>query len=84
MRIRGRVPSLITSNSGACKIVQAKRRRSCKRCQGNIEKGSSCAEVNVPSQMGYKKTYCTQCFYEILKKTRSDIDKLATDLGLAT
>ncbi len=81
MRIRGKVPSLLTGNSGACKIVQAKRLRACKRCKGRIEKGNDCVEVNVPSQMGYKKTYCTLCFTDILKKTRSDLDKLAAGLG---
>jgi len=79
MSPKGKVPSLLSGSSGACKIVDAQRRRTCKRCRGDILKDTRCIEVSKPGKMGHK-TYCHGCFAEILEKTQSDLAKLRAEL----
>lgn len=74
---KGKVPTLISGSSGAVKYVQAQRKRSCKRCDGDIISQQSCAEVSVPGG-GFSKieTFCIPCFSEILNKTEEDLANL--------
>jgi len=76
MTPRGKTPSLLGSGAGSSKIVLAKKKRTCKRCYGEILGGNNCIEVAVPGTMGYK-TYCKDCFSNILVQTKNDIAKLS-------
>lgn len=79
MSKKGKVPSLITSSSGNPKMVNAKRKRVCKRCDCPIEGGAVCVEIPQPGTMG-TRTYCTECFKEIICKSREDLDRLEKEL----
>lgn len=72
---RGKTPSLIGGGAGSVKTVTARRKRPCKRCEGDILKDDRCFEVGIPGSMGHK-TYCDTCFQEILAQTEKDLDKL--------
>lgn len=74
---KGRSPSLIGAGLGSPKIIQTPGKRTCKRCDDSIAKGSMVAEVSVPGTMGHK-TFCMSCFGEILAKTQADLNKLTT------
>jgi hypothetical protein len=76
---RGKTPSLIGGAAGACKFVTTKKKRSCKRCDGDILGGTECVEVNVPASMGHK-CYCMKCFEKILNQTQCDLDNLKGQL----
>ena len=83
MAKRGKCPSLIGGGAGASRFLEAKGKRRCKRCGARIEKGMDCVEVAKPGSMGHR-TYCTDCYSEILEQTRRDVKKLEsilTDLG---
>lgn len=77
MAKKGKTPSLIGGGAGACKFETAKRKRTCKRCDGSITGGTDCVEINVPATMGCK-CYCVDCFSEILVQTQSDLNDLVT------
>jgi hypothetical protein len=81
MAKRGKTPSLIGGGAGACKLVTAKHKRTCKRCKGAILGGCGCIEVKIPSTMGYK-CYCTDCFKEILGQTQHDLDSLVEQVSI--
>ena len=72
MAPKGKTPSLIGGGAGHTNFVEAKKLRHCKRCHGDIVKGTRCAEVNVPGTM-YSKTYCMRCYEEILCQTKKDV-----------
>ena len=78
---RGKIPSLITGSSGKPVKVVAKRQRSCGRCSCSISSGSSCFEVpKVGVGFSNKKTYCENCFKEVLKKTKEDLTLLEWEI----
>ena len=80
MSKRGPTPSLIGSNAGAVRIVEALGTRKCKRCDGAISRNLSCIEVAKPGTMGHR-TYCTNCFAEVLEKTRNDVESLREQIA---
>jgi hypothetical protein len=80
MAKRGKTPSLLSSTAGASKFVIAAGRRTCKRCKDAIEKGVDCAEVGISGSFGHR-TYCLDCFSEILDQTRKDLDELEAELA---
>lgn len=73
---KGKTPSLIGSGAGAVHFVQAGKKRPCHRCDGSIEKDTHCIEVRKPGTMGRGKTYCPNCFKEILSQTKTDLAKI--------
>ena len=75
MAKRGKTPSLIGGGAGACKFATALKKRTCKRCGGAIKKGIECVEVNKPGTQGHK-SYCVNCFKEVLAQTQQDLNKL--------
>ncbi len=79
MAKRGRTPSLIGSSAGASKFVIARRERTCRRCGEAIEGGESCVEVGVPGSMGHR-TYCLDCYSDILGETGKQLQKLRAEL----
>ncbi len=79
MAKRGKTPSLVGGGAGASKFVEAKKKRTCSRGECQIKMGEKCIEVNVPGTMG-KKTYCCDCFEEILEQSQGDLDKLKNEL----
>lgn len=80
MAKRGRTPSLIGGGAGASHFVTAKRKRTCHRCDGAIDRDTRCVEVAIPATMGHK-TYCLNCYDEILTQTRADVQGLANELA---
>jgi late competence protein required for DNA uptake (superfamily II DNA/RNA helicase) len=74
MSEKGKTPSLITSMSGNPKIVVAKKKRTCKRCDQDIVNGAKCVEVPQPGTMG-SKTYCCDCAQKMVEKSREDLDR---------
>ncbi len=71
---RGKTPSLITGSSGKPTKALAKRSRSCHRCSLAISLGEVCFEIpKVGGGFASKKTFCTECFKEILTQTKKDI-----------
>ena len=79
MAKRGPSPSLIGGSQGGVTFAEAKRRRTCKRCNGGILKGESCAEISIPGKQGHR-TYCLDCFEQILGKTERDLNNLREEL----
>jgi hypothetical protein len=75
MAPRGKTPSLIGSGAGSSKIVTALGKRTCKRCHAPIPKASKCIEVGVPGSFG-SKTYCKECYSNILEQSKADLAKL--------
>lgn len=79
MAKRGKTPSLIGGGAGISRFVVAKRKRNCKRCDGTIPNGGNCIEVAIPGTMN-SRTYCTNCYKEILVQSRKDLDELEKSL----
>lgn len=78
---RGKTPSLITGSSGKPTKTVAKRRRSCSRCSFVISLGEACFEVpKVGGGFSNRKTFCMNCFKEILVQTKKDIANLEKDI----
>jgi hypothetical protein len=75
----GRTPSLIGSGAGVSKFVTAKRERTCRRCGEAREVGEDCVEVGVPGSMGHR-TYCLDCYGDILGETGKQLQKLRAEL----
>lgn len=75
MTKRGKTPSLIGGAAGKPKFVIAKKKRKCKRCKTEVCQGIKCVEIPIPGSMG-SKTYCMDCFSEIISKSRQDLDQL--------
>jgi hypothetical protein len=82
MSPRGKPPSLISGQAGASKIVVARGKRTCKWCKSEIAKNAKCVEVAIPRSFG-SKTYCPNCFVEILSQSKRDIANLERDLMMA-
>jgi hypothetical protein len=61
-------------------MAKAKRKRTCKRCDKEIEGGTVCVEVPQPGTMG-ARTYCKDCIKEIIQKSRADLDELEKQLN---
>jgi len=79
---RGRTPSLITGSSGKPVKVTAKRSRPCGRCSSSISSGKICFEVpKVGGGFSSKKTFCADCFKEVLTQTKKDLDDLEGHLS---
>ena len=79
MAKRGKTPSLISGNAGTCNFISSPGKRHCKRCDDAIDAGCNCVEVNVPATMGHR-TYCIDCFREMLAKSREDLDDLESQV----
>lgn len=82
MAKRGKTPSLITGSSGKPSAAKAKRKRTCTRCNVDINMGEELFEIpKVGGGFSNKKSYCMSCFGEILDQTQSDLDKLKSSWG---
>jgi len=78
---RGKTPSLITGSSGKPIKTFAKRLRNCLRCSFAISLGGTCFEIpKVGGGFTTKKTFCINCFKEILEQTKKDISILERDI----
>jgi hypothetical protein len=78
MSKRGKTPSLISGKKP--RFVVAKGVRHCKRCDRELSKGTTCIEIPIPGSMGHK-TYCQDCFSEILEQSSQDIKKIKADFS---
>jgi hypothetical protein len=72
---RGKTPSLLSSTAGGSKYLNTPGKRTCKRCKDPIVKGAGCAQVGIAGSFGHK-TYCLDCFGEILTQSRKDLEQL--------
>jgi hypothetical protein len=78
---KGKIPSLISGSSGRPEMASAQRVRKCVRCKTSVAKGNNCFEIPKPGGgFSSKKTFCLECFGNILNQTQIDIDKLKIDL----
>ena len=77
---RGRCPSLISGTHAAPQIEVAAGKRTCKRCDGAIIKGTISIIVPVPGGMG-RKVYCRVCILEIMAQSRKDLDAFEIELN---
>ena len=74
---KGKTPSLITGLSGKPIRVVAKRSRNCSRCSSIICLREKCFEIpRIGGGFSTRKTFCINCFEEILIQTKKDITKL--------
>jgi hypothetical protein len=80
MAPRGKTPSLIGGGAGSSKFVTAIKKRTCKRCDKSIPGGTNCIEVSVPGSFG-SKTYCKDCYSQILGQSKTDLEKLEVELA---
>lgn len=80
MAKRGKTPSLIGGTHGTVKFDESGRSHPCQRCEVDLPKGTLCIRVSKPGQMGNGRTYCRDCFKEVLDKTQKDLDTLLVDL----
>lgn len=83
MAKRGRTPSLIGSTHGTVSFHVAGKKSACRRCKGDISKGTRCVRVTKPGRMGAGTAYCTDCFAEVLDQTQSKLDALRAELQSA-
>lgn len=75
MAKKGKTPSLVSGGAGSIKFETALRKRTCRRCDGDILRGNKCAKVGIPGSFN-SKTYCLSCFEDMIKQSRRDLDKL--------
>lgn len=74
---RGPVPSLIGGTNGRPKKQLVKGKSTCKRCKCELLKGIVCIEIpQVGKGFSSPKRFCSDCFQEILEKTRLDMEEL--------
>jgi len=71
----GPTPSLIGGGAGTSRFVRALKKRTCKRCNSPIAAGTVCIEVAKPGTMGHR-TYCHDCYEEVLDKSQDDLEGL--------
>lgn len=76
----GRTPSLIGGGAGTSKFVMALGKRKCKRCGEPIDEGRRCIEVAVPGSLGHR-TYCLECYSDILSETGKQLQRLQAELS---
>lgn len=76
MAKRGKTPSLIGGTHGSVRFDESGRKHPCKRCGAPLVRGAHCVRVSKPGQMGNGRTYCLDCFNEVLTKTNSDLAEL--------
>jgi len=80
MSKRGKCPSLISGSNGKPRIECAKGKRHCKRCGKDILKGENCSSIPNPRKMNSRTTYCVDCYKEILRKSKVDLESLNAEL----
>lgn len=79
MNKRGKTPSLVCGTAGKPRIVFAKGTRHCKRCETKLIRATKCIEIPIPGSLG-RKTYCCDCFLDMITKSREDLDLLEHEL----
>lgn len=77
---RGPCPSLIGGTHGSPQIEVAAGKRTCKRCGGEILKGSVSIVVPTPGGMG-RRVYCRTCILEVIGQSRKDLDAFELELN---
>ena len=75
MNPKGRCPSLISGTHSSPNKIVAAAKRTCKRCNGVINKGESCFTVTNPRGQDYRN-YCFRCMLEVIQQSRIDLDGL--------
>lgn len=75
MTKKGKAPTLISGIKGKPRIVVAKGKRHCKRCECELPAKTKCIEIPIPGSLG-SKTYCCDCVMEMIVKSRQDLDVL--------
>lgn len=80
-KIRGPIPTLISSLSGAPKIIIVKRASKCSRCGNSILAKDRCIELpKLGGAFVNTRRICFICFKQILEKTKTDIGKLEKEI----
>jgi ferredoxin len=74
---KGKTPSLLTQSTGKPIPYECRRRTSCNRCKEVISLGEKCFQIP-KSNSGFTspKTYCLNCFGQILGQTKSELLEL--------
>lgn len=80
MAKRGPTPSLIGGTHGTVSFHVAGKKSACRRCEGEMPKGTKCVRVTRPGRMGPGTAYCSACFAEVLDQTQRKLDELRNDL----
>lgn len=80
MAKRGKTPSLLSGTHGKVTFDVSGKRHPCKSCKIDIHKGTACVRVRNPTQMSNGRTYCVNCFEEVLGQTRKGLDALQAKL----
>ena len=71
---KGKYPSLIGTTHGSCRVDEAKRKITCKRCGKEVCSNEKYISVSIPGSMG-RRNYCPECFGNILEQSQKDLDK---------
>ncbi len=80
--MKGPTPCLIGTTLGSCRFVQPGGRgplRHCNRCNAELSRDRNCVEVTIPGTLGHK-TFCPNCFSNILDATQAKVNSLRTEL----
>ncbi len=74
---KGRTPSLIGSTLGKPRRVAVAAKSECKRCKGEITKGTNCVAIpQLGGSFTNLKRFCEDCYGKILEQTQADLDGL--------
>jgi len=74
---KGKTPSLISGSNGKPNYVIAQRASRCFRCHIEIISQEKCVEIpKLGGPFTQKKRICLNCFRDILRQTKKDIEAL--------
>ena len=74
---KGKTPSLIGASLGRPLKQTCGRETPCSRCGTGIAKSEICYNVPQPKKPhSSTRRFCAECFRDVLKKTKSDLEKL--------
>lgn len=80
MSAKGKTPSLLTGSAGTPRVLLARRKRMCSRCDAVITKGETCIEVPKPQLHGGYRTFCRACFLKVYRQTQADLLALGREV----
>ena len=78
---KGKCPSLISGTRATPVFEEAKGKRKCNKCSGEILKGTPCVVVPNP-RTGATPSFCYCCFREIISKTMEDLNSFSKIVDL--
>lgn len=77
---KGKVPSLLSMATGTPLPYLCKKKCSCSRCKGVLEKDQDCFQIpKTSSGFTNKHIFCVDCTIEIVAQTKKEIANIETN-----